>query len=352
MPFNPVRVMILIWRKKKHTIPHEGLFLRIFRDPANTRFFLEKNLCGDIRRHVDLDSLHLESTSYVDEDLKNHFSDLVFSVLIKGHEFPAARVYLLFEHKSSPDAMVGMQILRYMALQWKELFDQNKLINGKLPPILPIVVYQGREDWWHARTSFPDMVDIPSDAFMPYIPDFAFAFFNIRGMDEETVRENIILRFYVEIVKYQNDPRIKEIPSRLTRGLTEILDSNTAVEYIRVFFKYLTKASEHLHSEDYRKALSILPEGGEDIMETLADQWIKEGESRGVIIGAQQGKIEATQNLIIENLAERFDVVGPTLTGKIKAIDSLDTLQALFRQTHRVQSIEEFKVLLGKAAED
>ncbi len=25
---------------KKQTIPHEGLFLRIFRDPANTRFFL------------------------------------------------------------------------------------------------------------------------------------------------------------------------------------------------------------------------------------------------------------------------------------------------------------------------
>ena len=103
--------------EKKQTIPHEGLFLRIFRDPANTRFFLEKHLSGEIRRHVDLNSLHLENTSYVDEDLKNHFSDLVLSVLIKGHEFPAARVYLLFEHKSSPDPMVGLQILRYMALQ-------------------------------------------------------------------------------------------------------------------------------------------------------------------------------------------------------------------------------------------
>ena len=300
---------------------------------------------------MDLDSLHLESTSYVDEDLKNHFSDLVFSVLIKGHDFPAARVYLLFEHKSSPDAMVGMQILRYMALQWKELFDQNKLINGKLPPILPIVVYQGREDWWHAKTSFPDMVDIPSDAFRPYIPDFAFAFFNIRGMDEETVRDNIILRFYVEIVKYQNDPRIKEIPSRLTRGLTEILDSNTAVEYIRVFFKYLTKASEHLHSEDYRKALSILPEGGEDIMETLADQWIKEGESRGILIGEQRGEIKNAQEMVLEFAGDRYGSLPLSLESDIRSIHSVSALKNLGRQIMKLDTAEEFYTLVKKSLE-
>jgi len=94
----------------------------------------------------------------------------------------------------------------------------------------------------------------------------------------------------------------------------------------------------------------------EEYMGTIAEMLERRGREQGIIIGEQQGiqqgKIEATQNLIIENLAERFDVVGPNLTGKIKAIDSLDTLQALFRQTHRVQSIEEFKVLLGKAAED
>ena len=86
-------------------------------------------------------------------------------------------------------------------------------------------------------------------------------------------------------------------------------------------------------------------------MGTIAEMLERRGREQGVIIGAQQGKIEATQNLIIENLSERFDVVGPNLTGKIKAIDSLDTLQVLFRQTHRVQSIEEFKVLLVKATE-
>ena len=159
----------------------------------------------------------------------------------------------------------------------------------------------------------------------------------------------------VEIVKYQNDPRIKEIPSRLTRGLTEILDSNTAVEYIRVFFKYLTKASEHLHSEDYRKALSILPEGGEDIMETLADQWIKEGESRGVIIGTQQGmqqgKIEAAQEMLLDALGERFGTINRSLIEKVKTVQSVDTLKVLFRQSFRVDSLEAFEEQVRRATE-
>ncbi len=241
-----------------------------------------------------------------------------------------------------------MQILRYMALQWKDLYDQKKLINGKLPPILPIVIYQGQDDWWDIKTSFPEMVDIPSDAFKSYIPDFAFAFFNVRGINDEKVRENIILHFYVQILKYQNDPHVKKIPSRLTKGLSEILDSDAALEYIRVFFKYLTKASSYLHTEDYRKALSILPEGGEEIMETLADQWIQEGESRGFV----RGEIKTTQSLILESLAKRFDVVGPGLTEKIKTIESLNTLQSLFRQTHRVGSIEDFKALVDRALED
>ena len=87
-------------------------------------------------------------------------------------------------------------------------------------------------------------------------------------------------------------------------------------------------------------------------METLADQWIREGESRGFIRGERSGEIKTTQNLIIESLAERFDVLGPGLTEKIKTIESIDTLQTLFRKTHRVGSIEEFKALVSKALED
>jgi len=81
--------------------PHEGVFHKVFRNPDNTKYFLEQHLPPEIQRSMDLDSLRLENVSYVDDNLRKHFSDLVFSLMLKGEEIPSARVYLLFEHKSA-----------------------------------------------------------------------------------------------------------------------------------------------------------------------------------------------------------------------------------------------------------
>ncbi|MCA1787877.1 MAG: hypothetical protein LC657_18035, partial [Desulfobacteraceae bacterium] len=84
-------------------------------------------------------------------------------------------------------------------------------------------------------------------------PGSICSFFNVRGIDKETVQEKILLKFYVEIIKMQNDPGIKEIPPRLVRGLLESLERRSALEYIEIFFKYLVKSAGYLEEEDYKK---------------------------------------------------------------------------------------------------
>jgi len=353
LPRRPSLVYPAYMSSKKEQIPHEGLFLKIFKNPENTSYFLKKHLSEDIQRYLDLDCLYLENTSYVDEGLRQHFSDLVFSVMIKGEEFPSARVYLLFEHKSAPETLIGMQILRYMAMQWRDLYEQARIPGKRLPPILPIVIYQGQENW-KPRTSFQDLVEAPSDSFKPYIPDFVFAFFDVRGIDRDKVQDNVLLKFYTEIIKLQNDPKVKEVPSSLVQGLLESMEQRTAQEYIEIFFKYLVKSTGHLGQEDYEKALQLLPEGGERIMNTLAEEWKQEAREemyKEMDKWIDQGEIRATQKHIIATLTERFDVVGSTLSEKIKSITSLDTLDALFRKSHRVNSMDEFRDLVDKAIE-
>jgi len=333
--------------------PHEGLFLKVFKDKENTKYFLREHLPSGILEHADLDSLYLENVSYLDDNLRKHFSDLVFSVRMGYEEFSAAKVYLLFEHKSSPEPLVGMQILRYMALQWKEMYDQGQTVGGKLPPIIPIVIYQGRGTW-QARASFQDLVEMPSKAFREFVPDFTFAFFNIGKLDEGKVQENVVLKFYVALIKALDSPQLRELLPQLTQGLYESLEQKTALEYIEIFFKYLTKATDAAGREDYAKALGKIPEGGEQIMSTLAEEWKQEG--REEILQEKdkwvdEGRVSTLQNVILENLTERFDVVGPSLTDKIKSIQSLEILNALFRKTNRVYSLEEFRELMDRALE-
>ena len=303
---------------------------------------------------MDLDSLRLENVSYVDDNLKKHFADLVFSFMLQGAELPTARVYLLFEHKSAPEPLVGMQILRYMALQWKELYDQNMIV-GKLPPILPIVIYQGQDNW-QPRGSFHDLVEMPSDSYKAYIPDFAFAFFSVRGLDAQKVQENVILRFYVEMINSLESQQIKEMLPRLVQGFVQALGSHTATEYIEIFLKYLTKSTEELEEADYQNALSYLPEGGERIMNTLAEQWRDQGKNEGltegIILGEQRGELKKSRDLLLRSVNARFGSINRDIVERIKEIQSVEILDGLFDSSFRVNSLEEFKEQVHQATDN
>ena len=118
---------------------------------------------------------------------------------------------------------------------------------------------------------FQDLVEMPSEAFKEFVPDFSFAFFNIGKVEEQKVQEKVVLKFYVAIIKALDTPQLRDLLPQLTQGLYESLGERTALEYIELFFKYLTKATDTAGREDYARALGKIPEGGERIMSTLAE---------------------------------------------------------------------------------
>ncbi|WP_291322652.1 hypothetical protein [Desulfonatronospira sp.] len=79
-----------------------------------------------------------------------------------------------------------------------------------------------------------------------------------------------------------------------------------------------------------------------------AQEIISEAISKEKPYWEHQGEIKNAQQYIIESLTERFDVVGKSLSEKIKSIQSLDILNMLFKKTHRVNSVEEFDQLVNK----
>ena len=97
---------------------------------------------------IDIDTLEPQKESFLDEKLKEEFSDLLFRVMINDKE---GYIYFLFEHKSYKDRMVIFQVLKYMVSIWESKIQEDRdirKIDGKvnsgeieLPIILPLVVY-------------------------------------------------------------------------------------------------------------------------------------------------------------------------------------------------------------------
>ena len=172
-------------------------------------------------------------------------------------------------------------------------------------------------------------------------------FFNVRALEPQTVQDNVILKFYVDIIKALDTPELKPLLPQLTQGFAKSLEHRTALEYIEIFFKYLTKSSETLKPQDYQNALDLLPEGGASIMTTLADQWLHqgrtEGRTEGRAEGRTEGRAEGQQEILIALAQEKYGTLPPALITLIRQITTPETLQALVRDIFRLDGVQEFK---------
>ena len=91
--------------------PHDRFFRESFGRPEIVRNYLEEYLPAEVRRLLNLDSLARQEGSFIDEAMQEHQTDLLYQVQLTSGT--AAYLYFLFEHKSYPDPLVGLQLLRY-----------------------------------------------------------------------------------------------------------------------------------------------------------------------------------------------------------------------------------------------
>ena len=95
--------------------PHD-LFARFtFSHPERAAAELRAVLPVEVAARVDWSSLHHESSSVVDPELKERQSDLLFSARL--HDGQPVLLYFLLEHQSSADRWMAFRMLRYVVRQ-------------------------------------------------------------------------------------------------------------------------------------------------------------------------------------------------------------------------------------------
>jgi predicted transposase/invertase (TIGR01784 family) len=87
------------------------LFKQIWSDRETAADFLANYLPKGISGLIDLKTLEICKDSFVDKNLKEYFSDLLYKVSLEGK---TGYVYLLFEHKSYSKKATSLQLLSYI----------------------------------------------------------------------------------------------------------------------------------------------------------------------------------------------------------------------------------------------
>lgn len=307
--------------------PHDALFKAVFSDPANAAGELQSVLPESVSTTLDWPTLALEPGSFVDEALSDRHTDLLYSV--QRRSGGQALVYVLFEHQSSPDAWMGFRLLVYIVRIW-EAHRKAYGDGEKLPPIVPVVLYQGHDRWLLRRLI--DCVALsPGErsAYAGFVPDFEFVVDDLRGVSDDQLRQRAVSIHAKITLALMRDAQSKlELSGVLRRWkaeLAELLAQPTGASALGLLLRYVTEVRDG-EVEALRDVIGQLGPAAEDVMMTMAERWKQEGEAKGRAEGKAEGRAQGRAESIFAVLAARGIDVSTDERAHVLACQDMATL--------------------------
>lgn len=124
---------------------HDQSYKLLFSHPEMVADLLRGFVHEDWVKHLDFSSLEKVGGSYISDDLQEREDDVIWRVRW-GQDW--LYVYLLIEFQSTVDRYMAVRILVYLSLLYQDLIKTGQLTtDGRLPPVLPIVLYNGSRRW-------------------------------------------------------------------------------------------------------------------------------------------------------------------------------------------------------------
>jgi hypothetical protein len=209
---------------------HDGFFKQVLGDQQTAGIFLREHLPPKLSELLAPSAPEPMPGSFVDEELRQHHSDLLFRVQLNtgGDAF----AYVLMEHKSSPDPVARLQLLRYIVRILVKWYEQNGQ-QLPLPPVLPLLVHQG-PDGWKSSCEFTDLFGPAPEILRPYLPSFRHALVDLAHIDNDALSSQPRLRACLKAMKYVLRPDLaKHVRALLAEaGLLDVLDVLRILTYI------------------------------------------------------------------------------------------------------------------------
>lgn len=174
--------------------PHDKFFKKSFEDLDLVRNFSSNYLPEELLSLVDLDSLEPEKGAFVSNVLEESFTDMLFKVKLNQQD---AYLCFLFEHKSTVYHDISLQLLGYMLDVWKSV-DRNT--DGKLPVVIPLLIYHGRYAW-NVGLKLSDLFAQIPGTVQEYVPDYKYVLFDLSRFSEDDIKGSIKNRLFLEVLR-------------------------------------------------------------------------------------------------------------------------------------------------------
>ena len=288
--------------------PHDNLFRKVFSEEGEAAGLLRPHLPAWLSSTLDWSTLTLQDRSYVDEELEASQSDLLFEVQWQAGAGQAGAgetasapqrllLYVLFEHQSTPNRWMRFRLLEYCCRIWADALGADDK-RPELPPIVPVVFYQGKRRWRHAQ----EFAELFSEAVRewPWTPRFEHLLVDQSQAAAGEVRGGVLGRVAQLALMAAARRRVSQARAALLMAAQYMgeLAKGGRTERFRAIVRYVITTQDRQTVREFGEALRRHVPGPGGDMKTYAEELLQEGLRKGRQEGRQEGQLGTIENFL------------------------------------------------------
>ena len=289
-------------------VPHDGLFKTFLTHTDTARDFLALHLPAELLQLCDLTTLQLESGSFIEENLRTYFADVLYSLKTTEGE---GYIYTLIEHQSSPDRHMAFRLMRYSIAAMQKHLDAG---HEQLPLVIPLLFSHGRGSPWPHTLNWTELFASPETARKLYTGDFPLI--DVGAIDDDEIMKHRRMALLELMLKHAQTRDLAELTEHL---VTLLIAGYTTDEQLVTLMNWMLQTGDTARPEAFLQELARRSPQHEEILMTIAqrleqkglekglEKGIQLGEQRGIEKGRSEGEREATLKIARTMLQSGID---------------------------------------------
>ena len=267
---------------------HDPAYKLLFSRPRMVRDLLDGFAARGWSGALDFDTLAPLPASFVSEDLRQRHGDLVWRIRFGDDRW--LYLVLLLEFQATVDSAMALRMLTYTALLYQRLDADGVLRDrGALPPVLPVVLYNGRRPWT-ASVEMTDLVAAGSDLLAPYQPSQRYYLLDGARVAGADLPADNLVSALIALEKTRDPARLREA----LRALGDLLRAQGDEHLTRAFVTWLRQGMRFAGRLPAGEGdpLAQLEETQTMLEETVREwtrEWLEQGRAQGIEQGRAQG---------------------------------------------------------------
>jgi hypothetical protein len=313
---------------------HDNGYKMLFSHPEMVADLLRGFVREDWVRELDVSTLEKVPASFVGKKMRKRESDVLWRLRWRDGD-RWLYVYLLLEFQSKVDPFMAVRMMTYLGLLYEDLIRRGHLTpEGLLPPVLPLVLYNGLARWDGAQ-DVSELIESVPGGLERYRPQLRYCLLDegrIAVSDLEPLQNLAAALFRLERSRGPEDVQ------RVLEALLTWLEVPALSELRRSFGVWMREVLLPA-----RVPGAVIPQMADlqEVKSMLAErvvEWTQEWKQQGFEEGIAQ-TAATLRGMLLASLEERFGALPDAVRRQVSSIGSVEELAKLLSRSGTAPSL-------------